>query len=48
MAEIEADAIAGLNLTADELRRALASRGLKRSGRKEELVQRLRGALLAG
>ena len=46
VAEIDADALAGLNLTVDELQRALAARGLKKSGRKEELLQRLRGALL--
>ena len=46
IAAIEADALAGLNLTVDEIQRALVARGLKKSGRKEELLQRLRGALV--
>lgn len=45
VAEIEADARAGLNLMVDEIQRALVARGLKKSGKKEELLLRLRGAL---
>ena len=46
--EIEADARAGLNLTVEELQRALVARGLKKSGRKDELMQRLREATQGG
>ena len=48
VAEIEADALAGLDLKVEEIQRALVARKLKKSGRKEELLQRLRGAMLAG
>jgi len=46
VAEIEADALSGLDLKVEEVQRALVARKLKKSGRKEELLQRLRGAML--